>query len=74
MKPGNLRDRLLRRRVRALKRALPDASAGDASGVHKARVASRRVREDGVKPNSREIRLMISTCPLMMPISGDCWI
>jgi len=45
MKPGNLRDRLLRRRVRALKRALPDASAGDASGVHKARVASRRVRE-----------------------------
>jgi CHAD domain-containing protein len=45
MKPSTTRDRLLRRRVRALHRALPEACRGDAAAVHKARVASRRVRE-----------------------------
>jgi CHAD domain-containing protein len=45
MKPGTTRDRLLRRRVRALHRALPEAIRGDAAAVHKARVASRRIRE-----------------------------
>lgn len=45
MKPRNPPDRLLHRRVRAFERALPEARGGDAAGVHKARVASRRVRE-----------------------------
>lgn len=45
MKPRNARDRLLHRRVRAFERALPEARDGDAGAVHKARVASRRVRE-----------------------------
>jgi CHAD domain-containing protein len=36
---------LLERRARALKRHLPAAIAGDIAGVHKARVASRRLRE-----------------------------
>jgi CHAD domain-containing protein len=37
--------RLLDRRTRALKRHVPHALAGDAVGVHQARVASRRLRE-----------------------------
>jgi CHAD domain-containing protein len=45
MKPRTPRDRLLQRRVHALERALPEARGGDAGAVHKARVASRRVRE-----------------------------
>jgi CHAD domain-containing protein len=45
MKPRHPRDRLLNRRVRAFERALPEACGGDAAAVHKARVASRRVRE-----------------------------
>jgi CHAD domain-containing protein len=45
MKPVSVRDRLLRRRLNAFVRALPEARTGDASGVHKARVASRRMRE-----------------------------
>jgi len=36
---------LLHSRARALKRHLPTAVAGDADGVHQARVASRRLRE-----------------------------
>jgi CHAD domain-containing protein len=38
-------DRLMTRRLRALADTLPAAVEGDVSGVHKARVASRRVRE-----------------------------
>lgn len=38
-------DRLITRRLRALADTLPAAFDGDASSVHKARVASRRVRE-----------------------------
>jgi CHAD domain-containing protein len=45
MKPRNTRDRLLHRRLRAFEKAWPEASGGDVSAVHKARVASRRVRE-----------------------------
>jgi CHAD domain-containing protein len=45
MKLRNARDRLLHRRLRAFARALPDACGGDAGAVHKARVASRRLRE-----------------------------
>ncbi len=45
MKLRNARDRLLHRRLRAFARALPDARGGDANAVHKARVASRRLRE-----------------------------
>ena len=45
MKARNIRDRLLHRRVRAFEKALPEASNGDVNAVHKARVASRRVRE-----------------------------
>jgi CHAD domain-containing protein len=45
MKLRNARDRLLHRRLRAFARALPDAGGGDVSAVHKARVASRRLRE-----------------------------
>jgi CHAD domain-containing protein len=45
MKPRNARDRLLHRRVRAFERALPEACGGEVEAVHKARVASRRVRE-----------------------------
>jgi CHAD domain-containing protein len=45
MKLRNARDRLLHRRLRAFARALPDACGGDAAAVHKARVASRRLRE-----------------------------
>ena len=45
MKPRSARDRLLRRRVRAFERALPEALGGDPDSVHKARVASRRLRE-----------------------------
>jgi CHAD domain-containing protein len=37
--------RLLERRTRALNRHLPRAMAGDDTGVHQARVASRRLRE-----------------------------
>jgi CHAD domain-containing protein len=37
--------RLLERRARALRRHLPRAIAGDDTGVHQARVASRRLRE-----------------------------
>jgi CHAD domain-containing protein len=45
MKLRNARDRLLHRRLRAFARALPDACGGDVNAVHKARVASRRLRE-----------------------------
>jgi CHAD domain-containing protein len=45
MKLRNARDRLLHRRLRSFARALPDACGGDPSAVHKARVASRRLRE-----------------------------
>jgi CHAD domain-containing protein len=45
MKPRSARDRLLRRRVRAFESALPEALGGDPDSVHKARVASRRLRE-----------------------------
>ena len=45
MKLRTPRDRLLQRRVHAFERALPEARVGDAAAVHKARVASRRVRE-----------------------------
>jgi CHAD domain-containing protein len=45
MKLVSVRDRLLRRRLRAFARALPEARSGDPAGVHKARVASRRMRE-----------------------------
>src|SRR4051812_33965968 len=45
MKPRTPRDRLLHRRVHAFVRALPEARGGDAAAVHKARVASRRLRE-----------------------------
>jgi CHAD domain-containing protein len=38
-------DRVIARRLRALADALPAAFEGDVAGVHKARVASRRVRE-----------------------------
>ncbi len=38
-------DRLMTRRLRALAETLPAAVEGDVSGIHKARVASRRVRE-----------------------------
>jgi CHAD domain-containing protein len=43
-RPSNL-VRLLERRSRALHRHLPRAIAGDDTGVHQARVASRRLRE-----------------------------
>jgi CHAD domain-containing protein len=45
MKPPSARDRLLHRRLRAFERALPEALGGDPDSVHKARVASRRLRE-----------------------------
>jgi CHAD domain-containing protein len=45
MKPRSARDRLLHRRLRAFERALPEALDGNPVSVHKARVASRRLRE-----------------------------
>src|SRR5918995_4252992 len=45
MKLRKPRHRLLPRRLRAFARALPDACGGDVNAVHKARVASRRLRE-----------------------------
>jgi CHAD domain-containing protein len=45
MSPDRRSDRLIARRLQALARALPGAVEGDVAGVHKARVASRRIRE-----------------------------
>jgi CHAD domain-containing protein len=45
MPPRTHSEEVLRKRLRALARALPAAAEGDADAVHKARVASRRVRE-----------------------------
>jgi CHAD domain-containing protein len=45
MNPQSVPDRLMTRRLRALADTLPAAVEGDVAGVHKARVASRRVRE-----------------------------
>ena len=45
MPPRAHPDEVIRQRLRALARALPRARAGEPRAVHKARVASRRVRE-----------------------------
>jgi CHAD domain-containing protein len=45
MPPRNRPEYVIRQRLRALARALPKALAGDPRGTHKARVASRRIRE-----------------------------
>jgi CHAD domain-containing protein len=45
MKLGHHRDRLIHRRLRALADTLPLARTGAPDGVHKARVATRRLRE-----------------------------
>lgn len=45
MNSGSPSDRLVTRRLRALGRTLPAAIDGDHAGVHKARVATRRIRE-----------------------------
>jgi CHAD domain-containing protein len=45
MNAQSVPDRLMTRRLRALADTLPSAVEGEVSGVHKARVASRRVRE-----------------------------
>jgi CHAD domain-containing protein len=45
MPPRSLPEQVIRRRLRALGRSLPKAVEGDARAIHKARVASRRVRE-----------------------------
>lgn len=45
MPPRHYPEDVLRQRFRALSRALPKALEGDVKAIHKARVASRRVRE-----------------------------
>ena len=45
MPPRSLPEQVIRRCLRALGRSLPKAVEGDARAIHKARVASRRVRE-----------------------------
>lgn len=45
MPPRTTSEEVLRKRLRALARSLPAAERGDPVAVHKARVASRRVRE-----------------------------
>ena len=45
MPPRTHPDQVIRQRLRALARSFPKALAGEARAIHKARVASRRVRE-----------------------------
>ena len=66
MKLGHHRDRLIHKRLRALAETLPLARTGEPEGVHKARVATRRLREtlpvvlgDRVSRKGRRLRRQV---------------